>query len=335
MPCGNASLKRWAKGRAERHRPDLAASGFPLEPHPKLHVTARAEGQIALLSKGQARGKNAAAGSGAQPVRSKGREGTIAPGTSRPRDLVPGVSAGTMSCSDKIARWSYLGVQGALLAHWLVPIYIDGVVVGRKFSYEHARRGLCCRLEGAFPRKRPAAAVAVAAVVVGSAPTTEEETYRLSHLSLMGTSVKLDDKCIEVKRGARFDSPCCLVWSLGDEEVELIDGPTGSTMHEGRNPLVSRRALFGEYAALLRMDGEVPPKTYAEAKVSASKPYRSARHALIGGPFSDWAVGCGSLELWGMPKTPLPPTARSDEAAATEADAQTGRHLPCFMWCCM
>lgn len=35
-----------------------------------------------------------------------------------------------MSCSDKIASWSLLGIQGALLATLLEPIYLSHLVVG-------------------------------------------------------------------------------------------------------------------------------------------------------------------------------------------------------------
>ena len=36
----------------------------------------------------------------------------------------------SFSCSDKIASWSVLGLQGALLVRHFEPVYLDAIVVG-------------------------------------------------------------------------------------------------------------------------------------------------------------------------------------------------------------
>lgn len=36
----------------------------------------------------------------------------------------------SMSCTDKIAMWSAVGMQGALLSKWLEPIFFDTLVIG-------------------------------------------------------------------------------------------------------------------------------------------------------------------------------------------------------------
>ncbi|WWC95184.1 hypothetical protein V866_002038 [Kwoniella sp. B9012] len=61
----------------------------------------------------------------------RGRNGYTAISTLRTKpgrpDSIPSIS---MSCSDKIASWSALGIQGGLLANLFRPIYLDGIIVG-------------------------------------------------------------------------------------------------------------------------------------------------------------------------------------------------------------
>ena len=44
--------------------------------------------------------------------------------------IVTGQRLRTMSCSDKILRWNVLGIQGALLGHFVEPIYVTSVTLG-------------------------------------------------------------------------------------------------------------------------------------------------------------------------------------------------------------
>ncbi|GAX84745.1 hypothetical protein CEUSTIGMA_g12167.t1 [Chlamydomonas eustigma] len=198
-PCGNATLRRWAatgKGGDSSlgaEAATLAPHLWPDEVHPVLSRCGLKEGQVQLLVKlnpkasasneassaanpeygySQNEPKDDGSGVSVNPVRrmiSCDRNGIIPPGTEVPGGLESGL---ILSCSDKMALWAALGVQGSLLSRFLQPIFITTITVNRKFSRSHLRRALCCRLGG---WRGPAGASTVVRHPVLLSPTTSRE----------------------------------------------------------------------------------------------------------------------------------------------------------------
>uniref|UniRef100_A0A8C3P3A8 Adenosine deaminase RNA specific n=1 Tax=Cyanoderma ruficeps TaxID=181631 RepID=A0A8C3P3A8_9PASS len=137
-------------------------------------------------------------------------EGTIPVESS---DIVPtwdGIQRGerlrTMSCSDKILRWNVLGLQGALLSHFLEPVYLHSVTLGYLYSHGHLARAICCRME----RGR------------NTLKEKLQAPYHINHPEVGRVSVydsaRLPGKMKESS----------VNWCLADEsEVEVLDGTKG------------------------------------------------------------------------------------------------------------
>lgn len=61
----------------------------------------------------------------------------------------------TMSCSDKLARWNLVGLQGALLSAFLEPIFLHSIVLGSLFHPTHMYRAVAGRLRASTPDNLP------------------------------------------------------------------------------------------------------------------------------------------------------------------------------------
>uniref|UniRef100_A0A670YHC8 Adenosine deaminase RNA specific B2 (inactive) n=1 Tax=Pseudonaja textilis TaxID=8673 RepID=A0A670YHC8_PSETE len=105
----------------------------------------------------------------------------------------------TMSCTDKIARWNVLGLQGALLSYFIEPVYLHSIIVGSLSHTGHLSRVMSHRLED-----------------VGQLPAS----YRCNQLLLSGVS--------NAERRRTGKSPGFSVnWIAGTADLELINATTG------------------------------------------------------------------------------------------------------------
>lgn len=164
-------------------------------------------------------------------------EGTVlAPSVVQTMDgVVNGERLYTMSCSDKIARWNTLGLQGGLLSLLLEPIYLDSVIVGSLFSKEHMTRALYDRV---------------------SATQGLPEGYMPKLPLLMSISDPLP-------RVTGKMSSTSLNWSWGDPLPEKIRCNTGKQDDQSPSRL-SKQMLFERFLSL--WDTVASPKAMEHAK---------------------------------------------------------------------
>ncbi|XP_056402556.1 double-stranded RNA-specific adenosine deaminase isoform X2 [Hyla sarda] len=189
-------------------------------------------------------------------------EGTIPVESS---DIVPtwdGIQHGerlrTMSCSDKILRWNVLGLQGAVLSHFIEPVYLSSVTLGYLFSKGHLTRAICCRMNrdgDAFQKLLP-------------------DLYVVNHPEVGRVSV------YDSHRQTGKTKESSVNWCLADDEVEVLDGTKGKT--EGARVEVSRVSklhmyvLYQNLCALRGRNDLLQYTTYSDIKAAAA-PYQQAK----------------------------------------------------------
>ncbi|XP_005411579.1 PREDICTED: double-stranded RNA-specific adenosine deaminase isoform X2 [Chinchilla lanigera] len=182
-------------------------------------------------------------------------EGTIPVESS---DIVPtwdGIRLGerlrTMSCSDKILRWNVLGLQGALLTHFLHPVYLKSVTLGYLFSQGHLTRAICCR-------------------VTRDGNAFEDGLrypFIVNHPKVGRVSV------YDSKRQSGKTKETSVNWCLADGyDLEILDGTRG-TVDGPRNELsrVSKKNIFLQFKKLcsFRYRRDLLKLSYGEAKKAA------------------------------------------------------------------
>ncbi|XP_032386988.1 double-stranded RNA-specific editase B2 isoform X2 [Etheostoma spectabile] len=172
----------------------------------------------------------------------------------------------TMSCTDKMAKWSVVGLQGALLSHLVEPVYLHSLTVGTLHHTGHLGRAMARRLAPVknlpFPYRRQR-------LLLGclSSSTEVRPTGRAPNVSVN--------------------------WSRGDGGLEEISTSTGRRTDSGTPSRLCKRSMFARWLRLQQQfkAADTTPGTYSASKMAARRYQRAMQQftgALQGGGLGSW-----------------------------------------------
>ncbi|XP_073833203.1 adenosine deaminase acting on RNA isoform X5 [Musca autumnalis] len=162
----------------------------------------------------------------------------------------------TMSCSDKIARWNIVGIQGSLLSSIIEPIYLHSIVLGSLLHPEHMYRAVCGRIEKS---------------IQGLPPPYHLNKPRLAQL----TSSEPRNQAKAPNFGIN--------WTIGDTEVEVVNSLTGKTVNN-QISRITKQMFFNKYGSLVKNLPGLPERKlttdYGQTKAKV-KDYQIAKRELF------------------------------------------------------
>uniref|UniRef100_A0AAR2LTF8 Adenosine deaminase RNA specific B1b n=1 Tax=Pygocentrus nattereri TaxID=42514 RepID=A0AAR2LTF8_PYGNA len=188
-------------------------------------------------------------------------EGTIPVRSSNTIQTWDGVLQGerllTMSCSDKIARWNVVGIQGSLMSYFTEPIYFSSIILGSLYHADHLSRAMYQRIAD-----------------IEDLP----QQFTLNRPLLSGIS---NAEARQPGKAPNFS----VNWTVGDQGLEVINATTGKD-DMGRPSRLCKHALYSRWVRLhsklsptLRIKVS-KPSSYHEAKQAAVE-YHTAKQTLI------------------------------------------------------
>lgn len=186
-----------------------------------------------------------------------------------------------MSCSDKLCLWNILGLQGALLSHFVKPIYLDFVIIGDDFDLESSTRALVKRLSNF---------------------KFDEYFISKGFKNSTKTIIVQQAKGISLKMGSPADSS--LFWFKGRPKTCSIilgfkkgsrrpksDEPFGLSL---QSPL-SRQFIFEKLHKVLRPESR---ESYFEEKISSSDYQRAKKELFSYEVFKGWIVRNDRIKIF-------------------------------------
>lgn len=237
-PCGDARIFSPHEPVLEGMTPDSHQLTEPADRHPNR----KARGQLRTKIE---------SGEGTIPVRSNASIQTW-------DGVLQGERLLTMSCSDKIARWNVVGIQGSLLSIFVEPIYFSSIILGSLYHGDHLSRAMYQRISN-----------------IEDLPPL----YTLNKPLLSGIS---NAEARQPGKAPNFS----VNWTVGDATIEVINATTGKD-ELGRPSRLCKHAL---YCRWMRVHGKVPPHllrtkitkptTYHESKLAARE-YQAAKARLF------------------------------------------------------
>ncbi|CAF3534021.1 unnamed protein product [Adineta steineri] len=172
-----------------------------------------------------------------------------------------------MSCSDKLCRWNFIGLQGGLLSILINPIYLTSIIIGNSLcNNNHIQQSLFGRIEQKLYHL--------------SAPYGLRRPFISS----------INNRKVQTMGRAPMYS---LLWNCVDNKCEIINSSTGLTILN-ESSIVSKAVLFEKWQNLMtKIQGNMIPISYCDAKqlaVEYRKTKEEVNKAFENSGFGRWSA---------------------------------------------